>query len=385
MPGRRLRLVAIGGVASLAVLSAAAAAGQQAEEPDGLARVELTLAARQISVGYEPALRASDPAHALLLSASPDVTQAEVRLGHLRGHRALRFGTLSPDAGESPRSGPDHELWLTRTGSEWALDARPLQVDAEDATEEAPTLEPLRIPLTHRTRPDKTSETLTVALVPNGDDAGELALLWGAHDWRASFEFFDLPRQPLPERTSNVGRANSLTRDSDTSAAYRAAALGARNETAVMTPDGDHIQILFQKDLGTDHRDFAALETTADGELVELSGGAVIRLRTELPLRFGDTLVPTDNLATDFPGSYGLWLKATGGTWRLVFNHEADSWGTQHDPAFDAVEIDVEHTHGGPFTDRPLAVYLHSRGKGRVGLVIHWGQHTWSSDAELEP
>ncbi len=89
MPGRRLRLVAIGGVASLAVLSAAAAAGQQAEEPDGLARVELTLAARQISVGYEPALRASDPAHALLLSASPDVTQAEVRLGHLPGDTGL--------------------------------------------------------------------------------------------------------------------------------------------------------------------------------------------------------------------------------------------------------------------------------------------------------
>jgi hypothetical protein len=210
-------------------------------------------------------------------------------------------------------------------------------------------------------------------------------LLWGEHSWRTDFEFVDLPPRPRPERTSNVGPARSLTRDSDITASYRAAALGARNEAAVMTPDGDHIQILFQKELGTDHRDFAALETTADGELVELSGGAVIRLRTEVPLRFGDTLVPTDNLAADFPGSYGLWLKATGGTWRLVFNHEADSWGTQHDPAFDAVEIDVEHTHGGPFTDRPLAVSLHPRGEGRIGFVIHWGQHTWSSDAELEP
>ena len=160
--------------------------------------------------------------------------------------------------------------------------------------------------------------------------------------------------------------------------------LGTRNETAIATSDGDRIQVLFQKEIGTDHRDFAALESTADGELVELTGGAVIRLRTEVPLRFGDTLVPTENLATDFPGSYGLWLKASGENWRLVFNHEADSWGTQHDPAFDAAEIALGHAHGGPFTDRPLAVYLVPRHEGEIGVIIHWGQHTWFADAALE-
>ena len=379
---RRPRFAAVGVVACLAAVFADTAAGQPARELDGLERIELTLSARQISVVYEPALRADNPAHSALLAASPGAIPSAVRLGQIEGDRALRIGTLGPEPGESPQSRLNHELWLTRTGGDWAIDARPLRED--DAEETAAPLEPVRIPLIHRARPDETSETLLVALIPNSDDTGELALLWGAHYWSTDFEFVESPPRPGPARTSNVGRATSLTRDSDTSAAYRAAALGTRNETAIATSDGDRIQVLFQKEIGTDHRDFAALESTADGELVELTGGAVIRLRTEVPLRFGDTLVPTENLATDFPGSYGLWLKASGENWRLVFNHEADSWGTQHDPAFDAAEIALGHAHGGPFTDRPLAVYLVPRHEGEIGVIIHWGQHTWFADAALE-
>ena len=222
-------------------------------------------------------------------------------------------------------------------------------------------------------------------LLPAADEAGTLELVWGRNRWTADFVFVELPRPPRPPRTSNVSPGTSLTRDSDLEARYRAAALGSRNETALRTPDGARIQVLFEQELGTDGVDFAALESIGDGDLVELTEGAVIRLRSEVPLRFGDTLIPTDNLAPDFPGSYGLWLRASGPGWTLVFNNEPDSWGTQHDPAFDAAEVDIDHTHGGPYEDRPLGVSLVPAGSDAGRLVIVWGQHVWAADFTIEP
>jgi hypothetical protein len=380
MPHRRPRLLPIGLLTGLLLFSADGGAAQSADDAP-LTRIALTLSAREISVSYDATLRADDPAHRGVLDGA-SVGSTEIRLGRLEGNRALTLGPLGPAAGDSPDSGPDHDLWLTRTSSTWVLDARPIPDEKAEAESEE---KPVQIPLIHLVRPDESSDTPLVTLRPVGNDSGELALLWGEHYWRSEFAFVELAPKPRPERTSNVGPASSLTRDSDTSARWRLARLGTVNETVVTTPTGDAIQVYFPKELGTDHRDFAALESTADGEVVALSGAAVMRLRSEVPLRSGDTLIPTENLAPNFPGSYGLWLKAVGDSWRLVFNHEADSWGTQHDPAFDAVEIDLTHVHFGTTTERPLQAYLVPRGPGEVGLVIHWGQHTWTADFTIDP
>ena len=388
---RRPRRFSLGVLTGLILLSGQIGIAQS-DDQDTQARTALTLSAREISVLYDSTLRADDPAHRAVLDAGAGGV-AEILLGRLEGHPALKLGPLGPESGDAPpSSGPDHELWLTRSGNAWALDARPVadddeaEVEDNDADEpEAEPLKPVQIPLGHLVRPGDPSATPLVALLPLGDNSGELTLLWGEHSWRAAFEFVKLAASPRPERTSNIGPASSLTRDSDTSARWRAARLGTLNETVVATPMGETIQVYFPKELGTDHRDFAALESTADGEVVELSGAAVIRLRSEVSLRSGDTLIPTDNLAANFPGSYGLWLKAVGDSWRLVFNHEADSWGTQHDPAFDAAEIDLTHVHFGTTTERPLQAYLVPRRPGEVGLVIHWGQHTWTADFTIEP
>ena len=256
--------------------------------------------------------------------------------------------------------------------------------DREAGGEADAAPQPGRILLTHRPRAAE-ARTLSVGLRPTGDAAGRLTLSWGRNDWTADFEFVELPPTPRPPRTSDVGPGTSLTRDSDLEARYRAAALGSRNETALVTPGGARIQVLFEQELGTDGVDFAALESIGDGDLVQLTQGAVIRLRSEVPLRFGDTLVPTGNLAPDFPGSYGLWLRASGPGWTLVFNNEPDSWGTQHDPAFDAVEVDVVHTHGGPWAARPLGVSLLPVDGEEGRLVIHWGRHVWTADFTIEP
>ncbi len=269
-----------------------------------------------------------------------------------------------------------------------AIESDDAEADAdgeEAASEEVDdSPRPGRIQLAHHPRADE-AETLAVELLPTGDATGELALVWGGSRWTADFEFVELPRPPRPPRTSDVSPGSSLTRDSDLEARYRATALGSRNETALVTPGGARIQVLFEQELGADDVDFAALESIGDGDLVQLTQGAVIRLRSEIPLRFGDTLIPTGNLAPDFPGSYGLWLRAAGSGWTLVFNNEPDSWGTQHDPAFDAAEIDVTHTHGGPYQDRPLAVSLLPVDDDEGRLVIHWGQHVWAADFTLAP
>ena len=443
MPALLFRLVVCSVVLyALTQTAPPAHAGQADEDADGLIRTQMTLNRRQVSVAYDPALPSD---HRSLLVLRAGSTRAAVRLGRLEGHRSLAIGTLAPNP-DDPGPGPDHDLWLMRTAAGWVLDARPVEeaadpsedeeatappdgeeaddspgdagdenaadaaaedgsseaatesdaaeadaageeadTDGEDDSEEADdSPQPGRILLAHHSR-EVEAETLSVGLLPAGDAAGTMTLSWGRNDWTADFEFVELPRRPRPPRTSNVSPGSSLTQDSNLEARYRAAALGARNETALVTPGGARIQVLFQKEMGTDGVDFAALESIGDGDLVRLTLGAVIRLRSEVPLRFGDTLIPTGNLAPDFPGSYGLWLRAAGSGWALVFNNEPDSWGTQHDPAFDLTEIDIAHTHGGPYEDRPLAVSLLPVDDDQARLVIHWGQHVWATDFTVEP
>ncbi len=383
MPHRRLRLLLTGVIAGFVVFAPPDANGQDAAQ----ARTELVLSARAISIGYDSTLRADAAAHQAVLDVSAG-ERAEIKLGQIEGHRALSVGPLGAEPGSPPHRGPRHELWLSRTGNAWVLDARPIPDEVDPTAEEddnpPPPREPAQIPLTHIVRPDESSDTPLVALMPFGDDRGQLALLWGDHYWYTGFEFIEIETPPRPERTSDVGRATLLTRDSDTSGRWRATRRGTRNETIVTEPTGETIEVWFQKEMGTDHRDFAGLESVADGEVVLLSGAGAIRLRSEVSLRVGETRIPTDNLVPDFPGSYSLWLKAVGEGWHLVFNNEPDSWGSQHDPAFDAAEIELTHVHGGPNTERPLQVYLVPRRPGEVGMVIHWGQHTWTTDLTIE-
>lgn len=171
----------------------------------------------------------------------------------------------------------------------------------------------------------------------------------------------------------------SLEFDSDTSAGSRLLRLSERHETAVELPPGARVSVLVWQEQSVEHADFAALAALAEGEVVRLTEAAVLRLRSEAALRFGDVTVPTGNLSPGFPGSYGLWLKRGAGGWRLVFNHEADSWGTQHDPAFDAAEIDVAHSEDGLAT-RPLGAALLPVTARSGRLVIHWGAHDWAAD-----
>ncbi len=142
--------------------------------------------------------------------------------------------------------------------------------------------------------------------------------------------------------------------------------------------------MLYGKTINADHDDFYRIESAAEGDVIRLSEAAVIRLRTEVSLDFGGAAVPTDNLAPDFPGSYGLWIKRSAGGWRLVFNNEPDSWGTQHNPAFDTAEIGLTYSRTGQ-SRRSLGAVLVPTGEDSGTLVIHWGLHEWAADFTVVP
>ena len=316
-----------------------------------------------------------------------------VKVAELDAPTLLRLGTLDGDAPDEQGEANDgnggqpdsrkYDLWLTRPprasqgGDDWRLE---LNTPGETGI---PGLVGM-VALSYMTSADST-RWFAGAVVPTAEDAGQLVLQWGSHRWTADFRLDAPPKRPEQteeERAEALRERNEQNRrdfDSDSTEIARFTRLAERHETAIELPDDSQIQVLFWKKIGADHSDFSRIATTKFGEVIRLTGGAALRLRTEVGLRFGDIDVPTDNLAPDYPGHYGIWLKRSGGGWRLVFNNEPDSWGTQYDPAFDAAEIRLTHSEKGP-ASRPLGAALIPKGADHGTLVIHWGAHEWSAD-----
>ena len=418
------RLLAGAGAAwCLAVPTAGAQAPEPSREADGLLHASLTLENQEIRIAFAPDLRAAGPGYRSLLSGTAG---SRARVGTLTAHRALRLGTLAPDiaaieaeiaalvaarlaeaeaaaadeageeAGESAEEAPaveeaggadeqtrraddedegedagedpgpaDPALWLVRDAAGWQLEVRPADGGAVQS-----------VPLGH-------AETATevpafrASLRATGAETGRLALRWGAHAWSADFRFEELPETPRRARVSGRGTAR-LAEDSNEAIA-RANMLAERNETALVLPNGASITMLYWKGIDVEDEDYPNVAAVQDGAVIEMIRAPVLRLKSDVALRFGEADIPTGNLAPGFAGAYGVWLRKAGDGWRFVFNHEPDSWGTQHDPDFDAAEIAVDYARTeGSF--RPLGATLVPTGADRGRLVIHWGPHEWAAD-----
>jgi hypothetical protein len=132
--------------------------------------------------------------------------------------------------------------------------------------------------------------------------------------------------------------------------------------------------------LSTDSDDFRALATLEPGAVLELPGAAVCKLRNEVGLRFGDVELPIGNVSPGYAGLYGFWLRAPAAgseQWSLIWNDEADVWGTQRDPARDRVETPIEHDTTGEEA-KELSVAIEVSAGGDAGtLVLSWGPHRW--------
>ena len=423
MSSTKSGLLACGlGACLLAPVVAGAQQSSADSAPADVVRAELTLNLRPVAVSFESGLDAGDPVYRELLTANGSASSTRVRVGELEAMPRLRIGTLDgsqPGGSESPDpTTKTLELWLARTAGGWSVDLRGnpdagrdetdddgedgREADADTDTAGRDTTVIGQVALSRAAA--GMQEAFSAALVPTGESAGQLVLRWRDHRWAADFRFADPPEpdegeeeetsEPAEESddaNASVGESEedegprvandreSLRFDSDTSAGARFLRLSERHESAVELPGDARLVVLFWQEQSVDLEDFAGVETLADGEVLRLTQAAVIRLRNETPLRFGGVTLPTGNLAPGFAGSYGLWLKRRGDGWRLVFNHEADSWGTQHDPAFDAAEIDLAYSRDGLDT-RPLGAALVPATVDAGRLVIHWGAHEWAAD-----
>lgn len=88
--------------------------------------------------------------------------------------------------------------------------------------------------------------------------------------------------------------------------------------------------------------DYERLLALASGEVSRFEGGRAIKLLSEASLKFGDIVVPKGNIAANYGGVYSLWLKKTDDGWELVFNREADIWGTQRLAEADVASVAVD-------------------------------------------
>ena len=406
------------GLAAAAVccLAGAFAAGQTPEpsaEADGLVHVSLTLDGQAISIAHPPDLSTADADHGALLAGT---VGARAEIGTFEGHRALRIGSLAPDveairaayaaaaeraaraAAEEAEEGeedqddadgaeeaeedepPDPALWLVRDAQGWQLEIH-VAADEDGGGEatEGQTAEAGQVhvvPLSHR-EAGAAAPVLGASLHATAAEEGRLALRWGRHVWSADFRFDELPNPPRRPRVSGRGQAREAA--TDTSQIARSNMLSERNETALVLPDGARIAMVYWKGIDVEDEDYGALPDTADGDVVRLIRAPALRLMSDVPLRFGATEVPTGNLAPGFAGLYGVWLRKAGDGWRFVFNNEPDSWGTQHDPAFDVAETAADYSRtAGSF--RPLGATLVPGDGDQARLVVHWGPHEWAAD-----
>ena len=152
----------------------------------------------------------------------------------------------------------------------------------------------------------------------------------------------------------------------------------SRNMSAVKLGDAEIVAHVGK--LSTDSDDFRALASLASGAVLELPGAAACKLRNEVGLRFGSAELPIGNASPGYPGLYSFWLRAPAAgseQWSLIWNDEADVWGTQHDPASDRVEIPVEHDTTGAEA-KELTVSIEVAASGDAGtLELRWATHRW--------
>lgn len=360
---------------------------------DGQLRSELSLMGRTLTVAYAPDLKAGDPAHRTLQAEGPASADARVRIAGLTATGPLLVDALEigKPAGRPDPAGMRYDVWLQGKGDGW-------QIELTDVPKD-PTVKVTvvgQVPLT-RTVATTASPTLVAALIPETGDTGRLVLRWGRFEALADIKFPVLPGPPL----NLDGRPNTTTNrahDEDLSIALRFIMLSQRSESAVVLPSGRRASIQFQRTFVSGERsgtaagtrvssglpgdgpDFARLLSTPVGGVVELTRGSVPRFKNEGPIRFGKTVVATGNQVPGTPGLYGIWLKRVGKeNWRLVFSHEPDVWGTQHDPKYDAGQVELTHSETGA-PSRPFAVALVPTSADRGRLVILWGPHEWSTE-----
>lgn len=145
---------------------------------------------------------------------------------------------------------------------------------------------------------------------------------------------------------------------------------------ARLTINDKKIKITFG-DLSVDGPDFKALERMRTGDILQFTKSRASKLFTGVDLKFSDAIIKAGNVAESYPGVYSLWLKKTDDGWRLIFNDQADIWGTRHRAESDVAEVPLSVST----LEEPADTFVYRlEGKGDGGtLRVAWGDMEWSA------
>lgn len=127
--------------------------------------------------------------------------------------------------------------------------------------------------------------------------------------------------------------------------------------------------------------DFENMERLAPGEVQAITMAAANKFSTDLALVFSDTKLPASKASAE-SGVFSVWLKRVEDGWHLVFNREADVWGTQRDPAMDVAEAALSYQESEDSTEELTPALTMSGTKGQLGLS--WGRHRWTAAFTVE-
>lgn len=141
---------------------------------------------------------------------------------------------------------------------------------------------------------------------------------------------------------------------------------------------GDHEINALSGSVSTDGDEDETIESLKDGGVALFKTSLAMKLRTPVDLNFNGTTIKAGNQGENYPGVYSMWLKRAGNGWRLVFNNEADVWGTMHNPASDAAEIPLTHEKLSEPVENLKIELKEAAGGGE--LRITFGQNAWSAN-----
>lgn len=155
----------------------------------------------------------------------------------------------------------------------------------------------------------------------------------------------------------------------------------SNRDTTKLTFGEKEVSIQFSQ-IRPEGPDYERLATLQPGDIVRHTFDFATKLRTDPALAFGDTLVPTENVAADYPGVYSLWIEKAADGWALRFNQRPDIWGTQHNPEADGPAVPLNHETQETGTGT-LRYTLEPNGETGATLRIEWGAHIWTTTFAL--
>jgi len=103
-----------------------------------------------------------------------------------------------------------------------------------------------------------------------------------------------------------------------------------------------------------------------DGQVWRLGMNEATKLETGSHLTFGETLIQA--------GAYSIWArKVSSDDWRLIFNSEADIFGTDRKAENDLAEAALETSELSESTEQ-FTIEMTAIGESEAEILMKWGQ-----------